>query len=606
MHHHSKHPKKKQAEQENEVPKEQGFLRRISWQDWAFLAFLFVSLVYVTAMLSQMKQLPGPLYGGDIYFHFGNVMHLFEGGSIFRSSHYLGEWQHYSWLLYLLIFATAKIFFMTPLRTAILFPIAIFALSLIVNYFLGQIVFKKKEIALLFAIASAAIPMSTPTSLETAVLLPLSLFVFFLLFKKEFSFRNSLLAGLIYGVMGLGHVAAFLAINLFLVLMAIAELIANRKEMPIPEILKKYAIVFAIGIPIAMLYWAPLIFVYHGRTLNPWQEYAFYGLAGKGIFISSALKSAFFNFSSFSAVLITGFIVTGIFSLFFSKSRINWLIMLVFLTGFLGLVHPYITEPLIHTSFGYYGFGAVLSLFRIILAFYGILFAYSYLKESKVLLAVLTIIFAALFIRGAVAFRNGQWTSMGFSLSDFQNVQMEFADYVAKVVPNNEVILTPHEETAFALNALTGKKILFMRRTHSSPFVDFDQRAADGAIILYGNNSALRSELLKKYNIKYLYMDSYGAQATAQCDAMWQNFSDPIYQEYSYSCMRVLPQYEKYLNENGVTTQRVYARLDIAFNEAPKAELTIIKPTPADLNLTFLNIGQYQNQTYFALYYINN
>jgi hypothetical protein len=605
LHHHSK----KRAEEGILTQEERGhlyILKRLSWQDLIFLSFLVLSAIYVAFTLSSMKQLPGPLYGGDIYFHFSNVMHLWDGGSIFMSSQYLGEWQYYSWLLYALVWGAAKIFFISPMRAAILFPILIFAISLVVNYFLGQMIFRKKEIALIFAIACAFIPMSTPTSFSGAVLIPLMLFTFFLIFRKEFSIKNSIIAGLIYGVLGIGHTAAFMAINLFLILMLAAELISNKKKMPFKEIIKKYALMLAVGLPIALLYWGPLIFVYHGKTLNPWQEFAFYGSSGKGIFIFDTLKNAFFNFSGFSAVLISGFLITGIFSLFFSKTERNWLVPIIFLTGFIGLTHPYITEPLIHTSFGYYGFGSMIAIFRIILAFSGILFAYSYLKDSKIFFAVLAVIFIALFISSAVNFRKDQWVSQGYAVSDLTKIQFDFADYVAKSVSNEEVILTPHEETGFAINALTGKKILFMRRTHASPFVDFDQRAADGAIILYGNNSALRSELLKKYSIKYLYIDYYSAQSFAQCSAMWDNFSDPAYAEQSYSCIRVLPKYREYLNENGVETKDVYARLDIAFEPAERTNITIIKPVPASFSVTPLNAAQYQNQTFFVLYYINN
>ncbi|MEM3690288.1 MAG: hypothetical protein QXZ40_00985, partial [Candidatus Micrarchaeia archaeon] len=61
------------------------FFRQLSWQDWAFITFLFLSQIYVTSIVARMNWLPGPLYGGDIFFHFGNIMHLYNGGSIFKS-----------------------------------------------------------------------------------------------------------------------------------------------------------------------------------------------------------------------------------------------------------------------------------------------------------------------------------------------------------------------------------------------------------------------------------------------------------------------------------------------------------------------------------------
>ncbi|MEM3877730.1 MAG: hypothetical protein QXW07_04475 [Candidatus Woesearchaeota archaeon] len=575
------------------------FFRQLSWQDWAFITFLFLSQIYVTSIVARMNWLPGPLYGGDIFFHFGNIMHLYNGGSIFKSSHYLNEWQHYPWLCYLLVWLFIKLFTIDPLRADILFPIIIFSASLIVNYILGEKVFKQKDIALLFTIASASLPTTTPTSLSSFVLLPLMLLTFFLLFKKEFNAKSSLIAGIIYGIMGIGHVAAFLSINLLMVLMLAVELISGRTR---GNILKKYVLAFAVGIPIALLYWAPLIVFYHGKTLNPWQEYAFYGVQGEGKYISETLKNTFIDLSSIPQTIISALVMFTI-VWFIIKRKINWPLLLVFLTGFIGLTHPYITMPLLHTSFGYYGFAPVLSLFRMLMAFYALSIIYNYAEKSKILLGALAIFFLTLFILNLNQSLKSQSNTLAMAqLSDLQKGQLEMAYYVRSVVLNNETILTPHEETSFAINALTGKKVVFMRRTHASPFVNFDQRAADAAVIMYGNNSALKMELIKKYNVRYFYYDYFTITNSKSCLQMWENFSNPAYWELSYSCMRVLPQYEEYLKENGIETKKVYARLDIAFQDAPRTELVIIKPGPINLPTKLLKNWSYANFTYYAFY----
>jgi len=93
----------------------------------------------------------------------------------------------------------------------------------------------------------------------------------------------------------------------------------------------------------------------------------------------------------------------------------------------------------------------------------------------------------------------------------------------------NDIFLSTNE-LSFALNALTGRKVMITRRSQNSPFLDIDQREADAAIILYGNNSKKRKELLKKYDIKYLYWNNYWIQSEYYFDNQGKitGWFDPI------------------------------------------------------------------------------
>ena len=59
------------------------------------------------------------------------------------------------------------------------------------------------------------------------------------------------------------------------------------------------------------------------------------------------------------------------------------------------------------------------------------------------------------------------------------------------------------------INAVSGRKVVLVRRTHASPYVDVDKRYADGLVMLYGENNMMRAELLEKYSVDYLYVDFY-------------------------------------------------------------------------------------------------
>ncbi len=346
------------------------FLNRVGIrdvEDYVFIILLILVVSFLIGVLSGLKQLPGPLYGGDVYFHFASIKHLENGGSIFKSAQYLGEWQHYSWLLYILVFWFSKLFHLTTQKADVLFPAIIVGLSMIVKYVLGVFAFKNKTIALLFSISDFTTSfVSHPTVLATYVFFPIIPLMFYLL--KEGSKNKPkylFIAGLLYGFSGLTHVAVFLSLNIFLLLMFVSEVIdvvkskkgksgkVFNKEVinSIKNDMKKYIIVLLIGIPIAMLYWAPLIVYYHGKTLNPWQEYVSYGLERNLEFVINALKGLFFNFSNFYNTITTLLFYLGLLSIVSFKSDRNRMLLLLFLTGFIGITHPYITKPLLKTSF---------------------------------------------------------------------------------------------------------------------------------------------------------------------------------------------------------------------------------------------------------------
>jgi hypothetical protein len=69
------------------------------------------------------------------------------------------------------------------------------------------------------------------------------------------------------------------------------------------------------------------------------------------------------------------------------------------------------------------------------------------------------------------------------------------------------VFITDNED-AFMMNALSGRKAVSYRRTHTSPYADLDQRNIDEAVILYGSNDTERSRLLQKYDVKYVLWTS--------------------------------------------------------------------------------------------------
>jgi hypothetical protein len=140
----------------------------------------------------------------------------------------------------------------------------------------------------------------------------------------------------------------------------------------------------------------------------------------------------------------------------------------------------------------------------------------------------------------------------------------------------DDVFIASHGESAFALNALTGRKVVFMRRTHASPYVDVDERIADSAVILYGDDDAKRRELLSKYHVSYYYDDYYAAQNRQNCVSAWDSLSQNP--DASYSCLAVTSEWASYLDKYNITYTRIVARFDPSRNDVSSFEQLAIKP----------------------------
>ena len=141
--------------------------------------------------------------------------------------------------------------------------------------------------------------------------------------------------------------------------------------------------------------------------------------------------------------------------------------------------------------------------------------------------------------------------------------------------PKNSVFLT-NDESAFAVNALSGRKVVFSRRVHANYFVDVEKRYADGVVMLFGNNADTIKKLLKEYSVDYLFIDS-------------MLFRNGII---------INPKYEDYLRENGIIFAKGNARLDPSTALARSYPSLIIPPakTPANISLIKYNMTTlYQN-----------
>ena len=567
------------------------WIKNTGWQDRALIIFLFVYCIFQLYLLSSFVQIPGPIYGGDLYNHFGHINHINSGQLPFMSYTFLGEYEHYPWLVHILVVIFSMVTGLSILGATLCFPIIISILAGILAYLCGMKIFGNKTIALILATlwtSSSIVTGTHPSVFSRLVMVPLLVYSFICLNNNNN--KSSIFVGVVYGLSGLTHITLFLGANLLLFLDLLSKLIGLSK-LTILSFLKKYMkhllIVLVIGLPIAMLFWYPLIFVYGGETLNPFHEFTSGGVDALSIAkVPSFVSKTFFNLSNFKSIIFSVLSVFGLVVAFCNRKK-YLLPILLYLVGFFGYFHPLITKPLLGISLGHYRFSMFCSFAQYLFVALALYYLYNKITKIKkselfryVFLGAIGVLILSFFIMNFNFTSNDEWVQYGQSLDTQTQAFFNLADYISNNVNiDNSVFISPHGETAFALNAVTGAKVLHMRRTHANPFVDINKRIADTAVILYGNNSEVRKELIEKYNVKYLVMDDYSYMGMSNCYNNWDLFDLEENADSSYNCLRVSSlEYRDYLEENGLEVKEVNARLDPSQINVPKFDLLIIKP----------------------------
>jgi hypothetical protein len=157
-------------------------------------------------------------------------------------------------------------------------------------------------------------------------------------------------------------------------------------------------------------------------------------------------------------------------------------------------------------------------------------------KYSDIALAALILILVILTIPVVMNTNNNQWAQS--AKSDIPAYMSSLQTYLTKNTNVYDTILSTNE-ISFAVNGISGRKVMVSRRAQNDPFMDMDRRQIDAAIILYGNDTTKKLELLKKYDIKYIYWDYYWISSEFQADNKGQIVGtfDPLltFKDYKYS-----------------------------------------------------------------------
>lgn len=594
-------------------------IKKMRWQDFILIGIVLLYFLGQWYITHDFQQLPSNLYGGDFYYQMGCIESIRSGGGMFGGCSILNSEPGYFPLYGNLVALFANLFSLETLNAMVYFSLVLVLVSLSLLYLILYYFFNDKNVSLLGVLLFLPFnifPIFKYTDFTEALMIPILFFSVFYFIKKK-SMKAAILFGVVYGLNAISHGIAFVAVNLLL-LMTFFYCIFSRvfsknvsgkigfsKAVFVGNFRKYillFIVIFVIGFVIAQLYWFNPIFVYHGDAKlesHKWSTVDYTPLSTQFDFLFKTLERFFFNFNSFFTIISS---ILGLLGLFYlirnfnvDKSPIYYFIIFTLVVGAIGTFHYFITELLFQNNLvPTHMRKFLLGLPIVLLSLYGVSSVLKQYKQfAKYLFFGLLILLLIVQVQVYSDISNDGLIQVANDPLDEMFLDMQV--FIMENTEINDVILS-NNELSFMLSGLTGRKLVVTRRAQNSPFLDFDQRQADAAVILYGTNNEKRKELLKKYNVEYLYWNYKWIETEYYFN------KETMKIEMAFDPLTVMdkPEWRDYFDTYDVPYKIVHDWLDPAAGEEGYEKLDLLRVLPLyynfvqpwQLNLTVNNLEE--------------
>ncbi len=557
-------------------------------EEYILVGVILFFAVFYAGLFSVFNQLPSEYYGGDHYAHLGSAWKIFNTYNPFISSNYIGELQHYPWLTPFAIAILAKIAFSNPFSIAIFFPVIIIMATIVITYLFGCRFFQSKTWALILAASWAVvlIPSIHPSEIAKQLFIPMIAYIIILLFNNNPTKKEKIIAGLFYGLTGLQHMVTFIVASISIIFVLAFNIMNNSKSW-FYEI-KKMLSVLIIGWSIASLFWIPLFVKYHGNTINEWQVYTSASLYPSASYISSVVASII-GFERPTIYLLFTIVLINIFLYYSIKEHDKRIFVpfLLFVAALIGIIHPYVTYPLFDMTLGYYRFSIIFVFVKHLLVVAGLYYIFSRILAGKksilcvgYVLIIIGIIFNFMLLIHDYMYDERYFYAIASDEKMIAYKQLQQFIDVQDLITENEAVIAIHPDIAFLFNAMTGKNVLVTRVTHASPFIEYNKRIADLAVILYGNDTVKRQELLAMYHGSWLFTERTQKEVSETCKENWNIIKYGSKKDktlFAYWCLQTDPEYQQYIESYGIETTTAFVRLAVGDKDVPLTKVLVIK-----------------------------
>ncbi|AEK19379.1 hypothetical protein GYY_02480 [Methanococcus maripaludis X1] len=554
------------------------------------ILYILLGLFLQYSEISGFQSLPSPIYGGDYYYQMGSVNHILSGGNPFESSSMMGGIPGYLPLYGVLCAGFCKLFGLDAFNGMIYFSLVIFALSSLIWFNTFKKIFKNEWVSVIGTILANGIsmyPILKYTPFTKQIMIPLFILALYSTVTSKKSF-NYVFLGIIYGLLAISHTVAFVGATLIIATFLTYEMckynfdkINGLKEY-FSENWKNLGIFIVVGLPISMLYWYKPLFVYKLHQVNDlliWNVTQDWFDVNVQINFLFGVLNSLINFNSVYSALLSLFFINGLVRMYKTRTNTQNEFLKIFGIGCIFATFSYfITIPLLNMHFvpNYMANYYMWSIW-ILISLYGLNYLNNFklfkndCSKIKMCFSAVFIIFLILSSNGFIShIENDPWITKGYT--SMSEPYLSIQSYLLENTAVNDTIIST-KELSFALNGISGRKLVVNRwAQQNNPYMDFSERDIDASIILYGNNTPKKLELIKKYDIKYLYWDTNWINLDYRFS---ENNSlspcDPLITFYNSI-------YEKKLDENGVKYYRVDWWVDPSLHDVSKFDLLMISP----------------------------
>ena len=290
------------------------------------ILYIFVCVYIQYGKISEFNSLPSPIYGGDLYYQMGSIIHILDRGNPFESSSIRNTIPGYLPLYSFSCAQFCNIFNFDVLHCMFYFSLFIFAISAILYFFVFKVIFNDNYIAILGSIIANKLskyPILKYTPFTSQITLPLFILTLFLSYKNKKPLFY-LLLGISYGMLAISHVVCFAGATITLLAFFFSEIIGYKKSKIVIKIstshIKNYTILFLSALPLIMLYWYKPLFLYHlnikTNVVSLSSAGSFHNPEVQIKFFLNSIKRWLFNFDSVFYATITILVWIGIYSFY--------------------------------------------------------------------------------------------------------------------------------------------------------------------------------------------------------------------------------------------------------------------------------------------------
>ncbi|PIO07005.1 hypothetical protein COT47_01935 [Candidatus Woesearchaeota archaeon CG08_land_8_20_14_0_20_43_7] len=539
------------------------------WQYFVMAGVLLLLFLIQFSVVSEFKHIPGPIYGGDLYREKGFTLNILNGDPFWEDPYHKGEYAFYPPFGYLVAAGLTDLF-STDVETVLIYiPLLITILIGIGGFVFGRALFKNDTYGLLFGI----IAVTLETFVHYKHTYGIGYFFVLLTLASFLEIRDSkrlfwkIFGGISYGMVALSHYKPFIYTTVIILSHLLFEFIyqARKGEKKLDLLigyLKDYWIMASIAIAISLIFFGPLMFVYHLKTINLTNQYSLFDPDKNGIsWVFRLVWGSFWMTVNLSYFIWGALSFVGVIYCYLNfKNESCRFILFAFIGMVLASGHYLITRPLFNNWIVPSHVAGGLLIPRLVLLLFGIRMIASSLKKVKkadyiVAGIMLLVIIMPIYARNIQKNDENQWVQYGRQMDPSTQALFDIGDWLQKSTSKDAVFLA-NDESAFMINAMGGRKVVAVRRTHASPYVDEDKRYADAMVMLYGDNEETQKKLIEEHGVKYLYVDSF-----------LLNYP-----------MLTHPRFASYLKDNGIQFTQQMVRLDPSSADAPQYDYLVVQP----------------------------